>query len=640
MHILFFMTRGMSLAEWDKNGSLSREIGIYEYFASRGNIVSVISWGGGAEKKYKSKYPWLNIYCNNWNFKQSIYERYIPILHAKPLIACDVIKSNQTSGSEFALKSSNIWGKPFFSRCGYMWSSFVALQNPDFLENAQNIEQKVFYKANKCIVTTNEIRLDIMAKYSIPSNKIEVIPNYVPDHFFNYSPPDHSKTKEYYKVLHIGRLTSAKNILSLVEACKGLPIELTLIGTGEDYYKIKESIKENGIKAKMLGSVKHSELPKYISKADICTIVSHYEGHPKVLLEYMACGSTILASNVKGTSQLIENGQNALKCDTDPSSIRCNLKKLIDNSSLRTKLGIGAKKYAKKFSLELIASQELELYKSLSKSSRLSSFIFGFSYICKSIFKVFQKKTNNIFFSNKIDIENMSDVNFMNLIQVELQRRGAKTSKKRFIQMLFDLENDLYVLQSQYAISYNNGIHPKHRLTKYHDFFCDRISEDEKILDVGCGNGSLAFSICSKTRAIVTGIDFDKQKIKEAKSKYKKYNIKFICANVLHIIPNSTFDTAILSNILEHLPERSNFLLKLQSKYKIKRFLIRVPLFERDWRVPFKKEIGVEWRLDKTHEIEYTKESFLFEIEQSGLTIEYCEIRWGEIWCEAQVPSI
>jgi hypothetical protein len=63
--------------------------------------------------------------------------------------------------------------------------------------------------------------------------------------------------------------------------------------------------------------------------------------------------------------------------------------------------------------------------------------------------------------------------------------------------------------------------------------------------------------------------------------------------------------------------------------------LIRVPLFERDWRVPLKKELGVEWRLDPTHETEYTIESWAQEIEEAGLKVTHQEIRWSEIWAEA-----
>jgi len=64
--------------------------------------------------------------------------------------------------------------------------------------------------------------------------------------------------------------------------------------------------------------------------------------------------------------------------------------------------------------------------------------------------------------------------------------------------------------------------------------------------------------------------------------------------------------------------------------------LIRVPLFERDWRVPLKRELGVEWRLDSTHMTEYTLESFAEEIAGAGLSIIHQEVRWGEIWAEVR----
>jgi len=99
-------------------------------------------------------------------------------------------------------------------------------------------------------------------------------------------------------------------------------------------------------------------------------------------------------------------------------------------------------------------------------------------------------------------------------------------------------------------------------------------------------------------------------------------------------LPDEKFDVVILSNVLEHLPGRPLFLRCLYETFQPERFLIRVPLFERDWRVPLKKELGVEWRLDRTHEIEYTQESFEAEIEEAGLVIAHLEVRWGEIWAE------
>jgi hypothetical protein len=63
-----------------------------------------------------------------------------------------------------------------------------------------------------------------------------------------------------------------------------------------------------------------------------------------------------------------------------------------------------------------------------------------------------------------------------------------------------------------------------------------------------------------------------------------------------------------------------------------------VPVFERHWSVPLKRELGAEWRLDPTHKTEYTLETFSEEMAAAGLRILYQEVRWGEIWAEA-VPG-
>ena len=52
----------------------------------------------------------------------------------------------------------------------------------------------------------------------------------------------------------------------------------------------------------------------------------------------------------------------------------------------------------------------------------------------------------------------------------------------------------------------------------------------------------------------------------------------------------------------------------------------------RDWITLYKKELGVEWRLDKTHYIEYTLESFKEELKKAGLNLEKYSIQFGEIW--------
>lgn len=59
-------------------------------------------------------------------------------------------------------------------------------------------------------------------------------------------------------------------------------------------------------------------------------------------------------------------------------------------------------------------------------------------------------------------------------------------------------------------------------------------------------------------------------------------------------------------------------------------------MINRDWIILYKKELGIEWRLDKTHYIEYTLESFKEELEKAGLNLEKYSIQFGEIWAVAR----
>jgi len=75
------------------------------------------------------------------------------------------------------------------------------------------------------------------------------------------------------------------------------------------------------------------------------------------------------------------------------------------------------------------------------------------------------------------------------------------------------MDNWIYYLVGKIATHANHGIHPKHRYMKYHDFFINRISPGDHVLDIGCGNGVVDIEIVQKTGAKVTGIDSDPAKI-------------------------------------------------------------------------------------------------------------------------------
>ncbi len=232
-------------------------------------------------------------------------------------------------------------------------------------------------------------------------------------------------------------------------------------------------------------------------------------------------------------------------------------------------------------------------------------------------------------------LNSLSTARIENLIKKIISYRVNTLPADEALRFLFRLDNHLYTLEGIKAVEYGGGIHTKHRHTRYHDFFVNRIGKNERVLDIGCGNGALSKDIAEKAGAYVVGIDINANNIFLAQKHNAHAKVEYRVGDALKDLPECSFDVIILSNILEHLPNRVEFLRRIQSAINPSRILIRVPLYERDWRIPLKDELGVEYRLDPTHFVEYTVEGFTKEMEQAGLRIAYQEIRWGEIWAKA-----
>ena len=195
------------------------------------------------------------------------------------------------------------------------------------------------------------------------------------------------------------------------------------------------------------------------------------------------------------------------------------------------------------------------------------------------------------------------------------------------------LHNLSYKLATRLAIRAENGLHPKHRLMNYHQFFLDNINSGDIVLDVGCGNGALAYDLAQKAKRVV-GIDLSPENIKIAKKKYSAPNIDYQVGDATRDLSDEKFDVIILSNVLEHIENRIEFLKKIKALSP--KILIRVPMINRDWITLYKRELGIDWRLDKTHFIEYTLDSFRVEIQKSGLNLAKYSIQFGEIWAMAE----
>ncbi|RED44284.1 class I SAM-dependent methyltransferase [Aestuariispira insulae] len=227
---------------------------------------------------------------------------------------------------------------------------------------------------------------------------------------------------------------------------------------------------------------------------------------------------------------------------------------------------------------------------------------------------------------------------FEQLLKLAVSLRAQGQEPVETLRFLLKMDNYIYGMCGQWAVKYGHGHHVKHRLTGYVDHFAElAAAAGGPILDVGCHTGYLAAAISERIDTQVVGVDISQERIDIANATHQGGNLSYFCADATKgKIGAGGYRTVVLSNVLEHIEERPAFLRSLCQQHQPEKFIIRVPNYERDWRVPLKDELAVEYRSDVTHFIEHRPPELMAELEESGLRILKAEIRWGEIWVVAE----
>lgn len=206
---------------------------------------------------------------------------------------------------------------------------------------------------------------------------------------------------------------------------------------------------------------------------------------------------------------------------------------------------------------------------------------------------------------------------------------------RRIVKTALHLHNWSYRLAGQYSQFLEpDRLHPKHRLMRYHEWFTARVKPHWQVLDIGCGNGALAYDL-KGCCAVVVGIDMNLSNLEIAQSRFSRKGITYLYGDATQWEFAEKFDAIVLSNVLEHIEDRVRFLKAIYSHQDPAHppvLLLRVPMLTRDWITLYKREQGVEWRLDPTHFTEYTLESLLKELQDAGLRIESYDIQFGEFY--------
>ncbi|HEY8028051.1 MAG TPA: methyltransferase domain-containing protein [Gaiellaceae bacterium] len=209
---------------------------------------------------------------------------------------------------------------------------------------------------------------------------------------------------------------------------------------------------------------------------------------------------------------------------------------------------------------------------------------------------------------------------------------AARLEPAEGLRRLLRLDDHLHERIDGIAIELDGGVHAKHRLTGYHEFFVRNVGRGDRVLDVGCGKGELAYDLAVDSGAAVTGIDVSRSSLDFARARFQAPGLEFVEGDVLAWESPHDYDVVVLSNVLEHVGPRVELLRRLSSSVHPDRFLIRVPSEERDWLVPLREELGLPHFSDPTHETEYTVDQLRAELGEAGIGIEELVQRWGELW--------
>jgi glycosyltransferase involved in cell wall biosynthesis len=157
-------------------------------------------------------------------------------------------------------------------------------------------------------IALNAFVAEKLVAAGVPKEKIRVCGNFVSD--FAEAPA----TKQGY-ALYLGRLSAEKGLTTLLTGARSVPeLPLKIAGTGPLEVDLRRAVREPGMDhIKLVGHVA-GEAKRHLIAEALCTVVPSewYENFPLSVVESLALGTPVIASQVGGLPELIEHGHTGL----------------------------------------------------------------------------------------------------------------------------------------------------------------------------------------------------------------------------------------------------------------------------------------------------------------------------------------
>ena len=257
----------------------------------------------------------------------------------------DLVHSHYWLSGQVGQWLADLWHVPnvvMFHTLGLVKNRLAVGENETELR--LETERELVRNCRRIIAATEKEKGDLVAYYQASPETISVIPCGVNLELFKPSAKDGARQRLGLNgskvILFVGRVEPLKGIDRLLEAISHLKkqpgLKLVIIG-GDDssqfeLAKLRALSRDLGIKnsVSFLGSVPQKRLPLFYSAADICVVPSYYETFCLVILESLACGTPVVATNVGAAASLIQQGETGyLVVDNTPYNLAQGIERLL-----------------------------------------------------------------------------------------------------------------------------------------------------------------------------------------------------------------------------------------------------------------------------------------------------------------------
>lgn len=266
-------------------------------------------------------------------------------------------------------------GKKIVTVYDLCFLDFPHLADKETRKNFLHSTEDSLLKADGIVTISRFTKEQLLEKFAVEESKVKVVYLGI-DHgcWQDFSSDELAKTESHYSLpssflLFVGALEKRKNLLNLIRALKIIhkrqkKIPLVLAGRkGEEYQRLKDEIRKQSLEpwVKMLGYVPETELKNIYRLASLLVFPSFCEGFGLPVLEAMASGLPVVASQIKGIEEVAQDA--ALYFDPqDHAEIAEKILLALEDKSLCQKIVARGKKRALDFDWEKTAAETLGFY--------------------------------------------------------------------------------------------------------------------------------------------------------------------------------------------------------------------------------------------------------------------------------------